>query len=183
MAVRAMREERLPEQPAYEAKVEAREHHQPRYDFKPPKEKNPTAIKDPRRQAMADLMATETARAIYRKRKQTLEPVFGIIKEVLGFRRFHLRGLTKVETEWQLVCLSYNFKRLFNLISKGAAKTIAQRFIGHRFSHYYPLWSSSQKSFQSRQGGIGVPIRQNLPMKPPTTFPIARKAKSNRLLA
>ena len=70
-------------------------------------------------------MATETARAIYRKRKQTLEPVFGIIKEVLGFRRFHLRGLTKVETEWQLVCLSYNFKRLFNLISKGAAKTIA----------------------------------------------------------
>ena len=123
--MRAMREDRLPEQPAYEAKVEAREHHQPRYDFNPSKEKNPTAIKDPRRQAMADLMATETARAIYRKRKQTLEPVFGIIKEVLGFRRFHLRGLTKVETEWQLVCLSYNFKRLFNLISKGAAKTIA----------------------------------------------------------
>lgn len=102
-----------------------REHHQPRYDFKPPKEKNPTAIKDPRRQAMADLMATEMARAIYRKRKQTVEPVFGIIKEVLGFRSFHLRGLPKVETEWQLVCLSYNFKRLFNLISKGAAKTIA----------------------------------------------------------
>ena len=102
-----------------------REHHQPRYDFKPPKEKNPTAIKAPRRQAIADLMATEMARAIYRKRKQTVEPVFGIIKEVLGFRRFHLRGLPKVETEWQLVCLSYNFKRLFNLISKGAAKTIA----------------------------------------------------------
>ena len=78
-------------------------------------------IKDPRRQAMADKMATETARAIYRKRKQTVEPVFGIIKEVLGFRRFHLRGLSKVGTEWHLVCLSYNFKRLFNLIANNAA--------------------------------------------------------------
>lgn len=102
-----------------------REHHQPRYDFKPPKEKKPVAIKDPRRQAMANVMATETARAIYRKRKQTVEPVFGIIKEVLGFRRFHLRGLPKVETEWQLVCLSYNFKRLFNLINNETAVSIA----------------------------------------------------------
>ncbi len=98
-----------------------REHHQPRYDFKPPKEKKPAVIKDPRRQAMADRMATEPARAIYRKRKQTVEPVFGIIKEVLGFRRFHLRGISKVDTEWHLVCLSYNFKRLFNLIANNAA--------------------------------------------------------------
>ena len=55
------------------------------------------------------------------KRKQTVEPVFGIIKEVLGFRRFHLRGISKVDTEWHLVCLSYNFKRLFNLIANNAA--------------------------------------------------------------
>ena len=62
---------------------------------------------------MAGRMATETARTLYRKRKQTVEPVFGIIKEVLGFRRFHLRGLPKVQSEWQQVCLSYNFKSLF----------------------------------------------------------------------
>ena len=66
-------------------------------------------------------MASEPARRIYRKRQQTVEPVFGIIKEVLGFRRFHLRGLSKVEAEWKLVCLSYNLKRLFKLIGNEPA--------------------------------------------------------------
>jgi len=52
---------------------------------------------------------------IYRKRKHTVEPVFGIIKEVLGFRRFSLRGKDNIDNEWGLVCLSYNLKRMFNL--------------------------------------------------------------------
>ena len=52
---------------------------------------------------------------IYRKRKHTVEPVFGIIKEVLGFRRFSLRGKENIDNEWGLVCLSYNVKRMFNL--------------------------------------------------------------------
>lgn len=52
---------------------------------------------------------------IYKKRKQTVEPVFGIIKEVLGFRRFSLRGEQQADGEWTLVCLAYNLKRLFNL--------------------------------------------------------------------
>ncbi len=52
---------------------------------------------------------------IYRKRKQTVEPVFGIIKEVLGFRRFSLRGEQQADGEWSLVCLAYNLKRLFTL--------------------------------------------------------------------
>jgi transposase len=52
---------------------------------------------------------------IYRKRKHTVEPVFGIIKEVLGFRRFSLRGKENIDNEWGLVCLSYNLKRMFNL--------------------------------------------------------------------
>ena len=51
--------------------------------------------------------------------------LFGIIKEVLGLRRFHLRGLVKVETEWHLACLCYNFKRLFNLIGNDSGTTIA----------------------------------------------------------
>ena len=52
---------------------------------------------------------------IYRKRKHTVEPVFGIIKEVLGFRRFSFRGEENIDNEWGLVCLAYNLKRMFNL--------------------------------------------------------------------
>lgn len=51
----------------------------------------------------------------YKKRKQTVEPVFGIIKETLGFRRFSLRGEQQTDGEWSLVCLAYNLKRLFRL--------------------------------------------------------------------
>ena len=46
---------------------------------------------------------------------ETVEPVFGIIKEVMGFRRFLVRGLEKVQLEWTLVCLAYNLKRLHRL--------------------------------------------------------------------
>jgi len=45
-------------------------------------------------------------------RKQTVEPVFGIIKSVMGFRQFSLRGLDKVRGEWTLVCLAWNLKRM-----------------------------------------------------------------------
>ena len=51
----------------------------------------------------------------YSKRKHTVEPVFGIIKEVLGFRRFSLRGEVQTDNEWSLVCIAYNLKRLFKL--------------------------------------------------------------------
>lgn len=53
--------------------------------------------------------------AIYKKRKQTVEPVFGIIKSVLGFRQFSLRGLFETDNEWSLVCLAYNIKRMFKM--------------------------------------------------------------------
>jgi transposase len=52
---------------------------------------------------------------IYKKRKQTVEPVFGIIKEILGFRRFLLRGEVETDAEWSLVCTAYNLKRFFNM--------------------------------------------------------------------
>ena len=55
--------------------------------------------------------ATAAGRALYRLRQQTVEPVFGIIKEAMGFRRFSLRGHQKVSLEWDLVCLAYNMKR------------------------------------------------------------------------
>ena len=48
----------------------------------------------------------------YALRKQTVEPVFGIIKSVMGFRQFMLRGLENVRNEWTLVCLAWNLKRM-----------------------------------------------------------------------
>jgi hypothetical protein len=45
-------------------------------------------------------------------RKQTVEPVFGIIKSVMGFCRFLTRGLDNVQNEWTLVCLAWNLKHL-----------------------------------------------------------------------
>ena len=62
---------------------------------------------------------SERGRSLYRLRKQTVEPVFGIIKEVMGFRCFLLRGLEKVEGEWELVCLAYNCKRLHRMMQAG----------------------------------------------------------------
>ncbi|MEQ9301923.1 MAG: transposase [Cyclobacteriaceae bacterium] len=58
---------------------------------------------------------TNGQREIYRKRKYTVEPVFGIIKEVLGFRRFSFRGEENIDNEWGLVCVAYNLKRMFKL--------------------------------------------------------------------
>jgi transposase len=64
---------------------------------------------------MAHRLATRAGRKLYAQRKQTIEPVFGIIKAAMGFRRFSLRGLAKVRTEWTLVTLAYNLKRLFHV--------------------------------------------------------------------
>ena len=60
---------------------------------------------------MAFKLQTELGREIYRLRKCTVEPVIGIIKEVLGFRQFSLRGLLAAAGEWSLVCLAFNLKR------------------------------------------------------------------------
>ena len=72
----------------------------------------------PASQRMKYRLRTAVGRAQYKLRQQTVEPVFGIIKSVLGFRQFLLRGLEKVALEWQLVCLAYNLKRL-HLLSRG----------------------------------------------------------------
>jgi transposase len=64
---------------------------------------------------MAHRLSTKAGRELYALRKQTIEPVFGIIKAALGFRRFSLRGLGQVRTEWTLVTLAYNLKRLYHL--------------------------------------------------------------------
>ena len=64
---------------------------------------------------MAYKLRTEIGQAIYRLRKCTVEPVIGIIKAVLGFRQFSLRGLDAAAGEWALVCLAFNLKRMHTL--------------------------------------------------------------------
>jgi hypothetical protein len=62
---------------------------------------------------MKQKLKGERGRALYRMRKAIVEPVFGQIKERRGFRRFSLRGLSKVRGEWKLVCLTHNLRKLF----------------------------------------------------------------------
>jgi len=65
---------------------------------------------------MAYKLKTALGKAIDGARKCTVEPVIGIIKEVLGFRQFSLRGTTAAAGEWCLVCLAFNLKR-FHILS------------------------------------------------------------------
>ena len=78
-----------------------------------PLPENPTPV-----QTMTHRLKTKDGRACYAKRKHTIEPVFGIIKSVMGFRQFSLRGLEKVRGEWTLVCLAWNLKRMAVLRQK-----------------------------------------------------------------
>jgi transposase len=77
---------------------------------------DPAAPKDPTPvEAMRYRLQTKEGKKRYALRKQTPEPVFGIIKSVLGFRQFMLRGLDKVRGEWSLVTMAWNIKRMFAL--------------------------------------------------------------------
>jgi len=66
---------------------------------------------------MRHRMKTDEGRALYSKRKSTVEPVFGIIKAVMGFRQFLLRGIKAVRGEWNLVCIAWNLKKIHTLTS------------------------------------------------------------------
>lgn len=106
------------EQRGIEPLISITRHSEPRpYDFRPAKipDKPLRKITAPWRLAMLEKLQTEQAKGKYRKRKSTVEPVFGIIKSILGFTRFQLRGLQKVKLEWNLITLAYNCKRLNNL--------------------------------------------------------------------
>lgn len=66
-------------------------------------------------QAMNHRLQTSEGKELYAKRKSTVETVFGIIKQVLGFRQFLLRGVDAVQSEWSLVCIGWNLKRMHTL--------------------------------------------------------------------
>jgi len=61
---------------------------------------------------MKHTLMTKAGSALYAMRKQTAEPILGIIKSVMGFRQFLMRGLDNVQTEWTLVCMAWNLKRM-----------------------------------------------------------------------
>jgi transposase len=81
-----------------------------RFAAAPPAPDDPTPL-----EAMVHRLRTPQGKKLYALRKQTPEPVFGIIKSVLGFRQFLLRGLAKVRGEWSLVTIAWNMKRMFAL--------------------------------------------------------------------
>ena len=81
-----------------------------RFAEDPPAPQNPTPV-----EAMRHRLQTKEGKKRYALRKQTPEPVFGIIKSVIGFRQFLLRGLDKVRGEWSLVTMAWNLKRMFAL--------------------------------------------------------------------
>ena len=80
----------------------------------------PPRIRSPLAVDMREKLATPAGQEIYRRRKVIVEPVFGQIKEIRGFRRFAFRGALKVAAEWQLICLTHNLLKLF-----GARATLA----------------------------------------------------------
>jgi len=65
--------------------------------------------------AMQKRLKSPEGKTFYAKRKSTVEPVFGIIKNVIGFRHFMLRGLDAVKGEWNLVCIAFNLKLIYTL--------------------------------------------------------------------
>lgn len=91
-----------------------RERHHPswreRFAAAPPVPDNPTPL-----DAMRHRLATPEGKRLYALRKQIPEPVFGIIKGVMGFRQFSVRGLAGVKGEWNLVTMAWNVKRMFAL--------------------------------------------------------------------
>jgi transposase len=116
--------ERNEARPTVYAAMEKTGHHRSVADL----EKRPDPASPAADASIAEVMRhrlrTTAGKALYKLRQQTVEPVFGIIKAVLGFRQFRLRGRAKASLEWTLVCLAYNLKRLHRL---GAGLKLAQR--------------------------------------------------------
>lgn len=77
------------------------------------------------KERMAHKLKSPKGAKLYGLRKQTVEPVFGIIKQCMRFRQFLMRGKENVAGEWNLVCTAYNLKRSFNLIRSGTATALS----------------------------------------------------------
>jgi hypothetical protein len=89
--------------------VGRQKHHAP----KAPLGALPAEAAESPKEAMARKLRTEPGRKLYAARKHIVEPVFGQIKHVRGFRKFLLRGLELVSAEWQLICLTHNLLKIW----------------------------------------------------------------------
>ena len=90
------------------------QHNQPleeRFKEADPLPPDPTSV-----EKMKHRLQTKEGKAIYAERKSVIEPIFGIIKHIMGFRQFMLRGFNKAQGEWSLVCMAYNLKRLHTIM-------------------------------------------------------------------
>jgi transposase len=97
------------------AAMERKSHHRSVSDLERKEEPPAPAAGASMSEIMKHRLATQAGKQQYKLRQQTVEPVFGIIKSALGFRRFLLRGVERVQLEWTLVCAAYNLKRLHRL--------------------------------------------------------------------
>ena len=97
------------------AALEKTSHHRSVSDLEKKEEPEAPAEGASVAEVMKHRLKSKAGRAKYKLRQQTVEPVFGIVKSVLGFRRFLLRGMEKVSREWTLVSVAYNLKRLHRL--------------------------------------------------------------------
>jgi transposase len=91
-------------------------------------------------------LKTQAGRELYGLRKQTVEPVFGIIKAVMGFRQFLLRGCEPVQGEWSLVTMAWNIRRM--AVLKGES-TGTRPYIGHQWAIPYTSRATEQCLIQS----------------------------------
>lgn len=90
--------------------LKRQEHHEPlmqRFAADPPEPQTTHPLAQ-----MAHRLSTQAGRALYGLRKQTVEPVFGIIKRAMGWRHMSMRGLAKAQGEWNLVTMAWNIKRM-----------------------------------------------------------------------
>jgi len=98
-------------------------------------------IREPYAERMSDKLKSEDAKERLKRRAMTVEPVFGNLKENLGFRRFRLRGLSQVKGEFNLMCIGHNINVLFKFAEKSikkaaAAKAKAENHISNIFYSY-----------------------------------------------
>jgi len=106
------------------AAVEKTGHHRSVADLEARPEPKAPAADASVKEVMRHRLKTTAGKTLYKLRQQTVEPVFGIIKSVMGFREFRLRGHKKASTEWTLICLAYNLKRLHRM---GAGMKLATK--------------------------------------------------------
>lgn len=125
------------------------------------------------KEIMQHRLKTEEGKALYDLRKETVEPIFGIIKETMGFRRFSMRGKAKAALEWTVVTLSYNLRRmhrvqqqrenpvLVNRTNCGAGK-MASRGVWMGGLRVRRLWAHLASSLGETTVGCFMAIRRRL---------------------